>query len=78
MPITACPGDRLASTSCPSARSLADKVLDHRQRHIGFQQRHAHFAQHVLDIGLGDARLAAKIFDYAGKPAGEIVKHDGC
>ena len=53
-----------------------DEVLDHRQRDIGLQQRHAHLAQHVGDVVLGQARLAAQGLDDAAEPLGQVVEHD--
>jgi hypothetical protein len=47
------------------------KVAHHRQRHVGLQQGHAHFAQHVGHVGFGDAGLAAHFFDEAGKFVGK-------
>ena len=35
-----------------------DEVLDHRQGDVGFEQRHAHFAQGVFDVVLGQFGLA--------------------
>ena len=51
-----------------------NKVTHHRQRHVGFEQCHAHFTQHIADIGLGDAGLAADLFDQLG----EFVAERGC
>ena len=48
-----------------------DEVAHHRQRHVGLKQGHAHFAQHVLHIRLGDAGLAAHFLDEAGEFVGE-------
>ncbi len=57
--------ERLAR--CQAARHLGadgafldriDEVLDHRQGDVGFEQRHAHFAQGVFDVVLGQFRLA--------------------
>jgi len=42
-----------------------NEVAHHGQGHVGFEQRHAHFAQHVGDIGFGDAGLAADGLDQA-------------
>ena len=44
---------------------LGDEFLDHRQRDVGFQQGEAHFAHGVLNVALGQPRLAAQIFDDA-------------
>jgi len=38
-----------------------DKVPHHRQGDVRFEQRHAHLAQHVLHVGLGDAGLAPEL-----------------
>ncbi|MNM55024.1 hypothetical protein D3C81_661540 [compost metagenome] len=35
-----------------------DEVLDHRQGDVGFEQRHAHFAQGVFDVVFGQLGLA--------------------
>ena len=56
---------------------VVDERLHHRQRHIGFQQRHAHFTHGVLDIVLGQPGVAAQVLDHAGEACGEIVQH-GC
>jgi hypothetical protein len=52
-----------------------NEVAHHGQGHVGFQQGHAHFAQHVLHIGLGDAGLAAHLFDKAREFIGECGGH---
>ena len=46
------------------------KVFHHRQRHVGFQQRHAHFAQGFFDVVFGEARLAAHFFGPLAEAAG--------
>ncbi len=40
-----------------------DKVANDRQRDVGFQERHAHFAQHLLRVGLGKAGFPAQRLD---------------
>ena len=57
---------------------VLDERLHHRQRHVRFEQRHAHLAQGVTDIGLGETRLAAQAFERRFQPAGQILKHAGC
>ena len=42
-----------------------DEIAHHGQRHVGFQQGHAHFAQHFLGVGLGQAGFAAQCLDDA-------------
>jgi hypothetical protein len=50
-----------------------DEILDHRQRDVGFEQGHAHFAQHVGDVVLGQAGLAAQVLDDAAEALGKVV-----
>ena len=52
-----------------------DEVAHHRQRDVGLEQGHAHFAQHVLDVVFGDAGLAAHRLDEAAEPFGEVGSH---
>ena len=52
-----------------------DEIPHHRQRHVRFQQRHAHLAQGVLDVVLGQAALAAQILDGAQQALAEIFEH---
>ena len=66
-PTSAWPGvsdadDLLAERLLPDR---AMKSRDHRQRDVGLEQREAHFAQRVLDVGFGEARLAAQLLDDA-------------
>ena len=44
---------------------LRHEVLDDRQRHVGLEQREPDLAQRVLDIGVGEPRLAAQLLDNA-------------
>ena len=62
-PISAWPGVSEPTTSSPTAlsRTRGDEVLDDRQRDVGLEQREAHLAQRVLDVGVGEARLAAQL-----------------
>ena len=48
-----------------------NEVAHDGQRHVGLEQGHAHFAQHVGPIGLGDAGLSADFLDQAGEFVGE-------
>jgi hypothetical protein len=71
------PGLRLARHFL-AERLLLDLVnegLDHRQRNIRFQQRHAHFTQGVLDIVLGQAPLAGEDTQALAKTFGKVVEH---
>ena len=51
-----------------------DEGLDHRQRDIGLEQRHAHFAQALTDVFLGDAAAAAQGIDGARQPRSEVFE----
>ena len=57
--------------------NLRDEVLDHRQSDVGLQQRHAHLAQCLLDIVLGQAGLATQFLDDTGEALGKVVQHVG-
>ena len=52
-----------------------DEILDDRQRDVGLQQRHAHFAQRAVDVGVGEPRFAAQGLDDAAEPLGQIFEH---
>ena len=55
-----------------------DEVAHDRQRDVGLEQRHAHFAQHVLHVLFGDAGLAAHRLDEATQAVGESGSHRSC
>ena len=48
-----------------------NEVAHHRQGHVGLEQSHAHFAQHVLHIRLSDAGLATHFFHEPGEFVGK-------
>ena len=52
-----------------------NELAHHGQRHIGLEQSHAHLAQHVGDIGLGDAGLTTEVLDQFGKLVGKCGGH---
>ena len=52
-----------------------NELAHHGQRHIGFEQGHAHLAQHVGDVGLGDAGLPTEVLDQFGKLVGKCGGH---
>ena len=52
-----------------------DKVLDHRQRNVSFEQCHTHFAQGIGDIGFGQASFALQRLHDARKACGQVVEH---
>ena len=47
-----------------------DKFAHRGQRHVGFEQREAHFAQHVGGVRFGQTRLTAHGLDDLGKALG--------
>ena len=54
-----------------------DEILDDRQRDVGLEQREAHFAQRILDVGVGQPRFAAQLLHDAAEPLGQVVEHRG-
>ena len=76
-PTSACPGVSEPTTSAPIAlsRKVGDERLDDRQRDVGLEQRQAHFAQRVLDVGVGEARFAAQRLDDARQAFGQGFEH---
>ena len=54
-----------------------DELAHHRQRHVRFQQGHAHLAQGILDVVLGKAALATQILDGEQQAFAEIFEHAG-
>ncbi|CAE6947305.1 conserved protein of unknown function [Ectopseudomonas oleovorans] len=54
---------------------LADELLDHRQSHVGLEQRHAHFTQGVLDVVFGQLGLARDVTQRLGQAIGKIFEH---
>ena len=69
---------RQAADHLLSERAFAharDEVANDRQRHVGFEQRDADFAQHLLRIGFGQARFAAHRLDDAREPLREVFEH---
>ena len=54
---------------------LIDEALDHRQRHVRLKQRHAHFAQGVLDIVFSQLGATGDTGQGTGQAFGKIFKH---
>ena len=54
---------------------LLDEAAHHRQRHVGFQQRHAHLAQGIGDVLVGEVGLAAQAAYGRFEAFGEAVEH---
>ncbi len=55
---------------------LLHELLDHRQGHVGLQQRLAHLAQGVADIVFGELPLAGQAFQRLTQAVREILEHD--
>ena len=54
-----------------------DEVLDDRQRDVGLEEREAHLAQRVGDVGFREARLSAQRLDDARQALREVLEHRG-
>ena len=54
---------------------LGDELAHDGQRHVGFEQREANFAQHFLGVRLGEPGFAAQRLDDARHPLSQIVEH---
>ncbi len=54
---------------------LVDEVLDHRQGHVGLEQGHAHFAQSVLDVVLGQLGLAGDMAKRLREAVCKVFEH---
>ena len=52
-----------------------NEILDDRQCHITFQQRHAHITQRILDVVLGQPPLPTQVPDGFRESISQIVKH---
>lgn len=52
-----------------------DEILDHRQGHVGFEQRHADLAQRIGDIVFGQARMSSHRLYDSGETLGQVVEH---
>ena len=52
-----------------------DEGLDHGQRHVGLEQRHAHLAQRIADVFLGQPAAATQALDDGRQTGGKLVEH---
>jgi hypothetical protein len=55
---------------------LLDQVVDHVEVNVGFEQRHADFAQRFGDVLFGKRALAAKGLEGALQLISQILKHE--
>ena len=54
---------------------VLDELAHHRQGDVGLQQGHAHLAQGLLDVVLGQAALTAQVVQYLGEAALQVLEH---
>jgi hypothetical protein len=54
-----------------------DKVADHRQRHIGFEQRHPNLAQCGADIAFVERAMPAQPVEHVAEAIAQAVEHTG-
>ncbi len=54
---------------------VADEALDDRKRDVGLQQREADLARRRVDVGVGEASLAAQLGEDPGEAVTQGVKH---
>src|SRR3546814_5942898 len=54
---------------------LVDKAAGDRKRDIGLQQRHAHFAHRLADIGFRERTTPTQAVEHAAKPVAQALKH---
>ncbi len=52
-----------------------NEILDDLEVDVGFQQREAHLAQALLNIGLVKARAPAEFTEDAAESVGKAVEH---
>ncbi len=56
---------------------LFDELTRDRQRHIGFEQRHADFAHRGTDIGFGQRAATAQAIEHPSQPVTQTFEHAG-
>ena len=73
-----CLSGRQAADDFLAERLLLDarnEIAHHGKRDVGFKQGHAHLAQHVLHVLLGEPSLAAHGLDDARQLGGQLFQH---
>jgi len=69
-------GDRLQHLLADRAfLDASDEVLDHRQRHIGFEQCDPNVAHRLFDVFFRERAPALQLFEDIAETVGEIVEH---
>ena len=51
-------------------RDFGDEILDHGERHVGFQQGDADFAHRFFDVGLFQGAALCQLVEDAAQAAG--------
>ena len=71
------PGVTERMTSCADRLRphRVDELADDRQRHVGFEQRHADLAQRGVDIGLGQRAAPAQPVEDVAQTFAQTVEH---
>ena len=74
---TICAGVTERSTSWPDRlfADRGDEIADHRQRHIGFEQRDADLAHGGRDIVLAQRAVAAQPVEDIAEAVAEAIEH---
>ena len=65
--------DRVAPTA--SVTDAGDHVAGDPDVDVGLEERRADLLQHLVDVGLGEATLAAHALDDAFEAIGQVLEH---
>ena len=69
-------GDRLEDLLADRALAHGrDELTDDFEIHVRFEERDAHVAQGLLEVGLGHARPTAQALEGDGQLVGELLEH---
>ena len=53
----------------------SQEILDHRQGDVGFEQRHAHFAQRRIHVALAQGAAPRQLVEHRAKARGQVLEH---
>ncbi|MCY1173700.1 hypothetical protein D9M73_138680 [compost metagenome] len=54
---------------------LVDEIARHRQRDVGFEQRHAHFAHRRAHVGIGERTAPPQPIEHTAKTVAQALEH---
>ena len=54
---------------------LSDEIFDHRQRDVGFEQRHAHFAEGFCHVAFFERAPVSQLAEYRSQALLQGIKH---